>query len=752
MMQAAPRTPAAHSIRKRSLRASLFLEVFILLIISVAAVTITAFILASQELRSRTVTQISAATQSRALLLENTIAKQREQISILAQDPRLATLPSVTRLVGFKKLLEIDPQGNTKIIAEAQDGGQVGSATLSAIEPETSMFHPVISEQGWTSYVIAAPKNDESGRQGMMVAIFDAEPLIAQILRVDYLGETAEVLLTTTVNGERILLRGNNHTLSPLVLRVPWEMGNVTGQSQGMYEGTDYAGVEVIGAYRHILSIGWSVVVKIDRFEVVGPPMRIAMNLASAGLFLVGFLSLSMYFLSKKIVGPLEELTVKFEGLETKRWKFGRSIFTGNELEAVDTAGADLAERFRHAHDHLESIVQERTEELRSQHAEDAAIMQSMEDGLVVTDAHGIISYANNAAAMLTGCTAEDLHGRKATDMFRLVTKEDQTLDESTHPITTVLHAKKSWRPRIDPEITLVRKDGKNVPLQLRVTPILSEQRCIGSVALIRDMTEERRIDRMKSEFITLVSHQLRTPLSSMRWYLEMLLGGEAGALKGDQETYVKEVDAANSRMVQLVNALLEVSKIELGTFTLHPTPIDLRKLTDEVLKTLRAMQSNRHVSVECSSPDIPLLVASDTSLLTLIIENLISNAIKYSGGGSPVQINIDRTADGQYAILTVRDRGIGIPSAQQRFIGKKLFRGTNAMSLDTDGNGLGLYISSIAAETIGANISFDSTEAEETTFSLKIPLLRQSGVSASPDIPSSPARSTIPGERNGKK
>lgn len=725
MLPAPQSVPAAHAPRRHPLRAALFLEVFLLLTISVGAVTVTAFLLSSQELRSRTEGQLNAAVRSRALLLENTIAKQREQISILAQDPKLASLPSVTKLVGFQQLLDVDASGNSKVIAQTETDRELSAGKISTIQSaRTSLFHPIISERGWTSYIIAAPKGASGG---MLLATFDAEPLTAQILRVDYLGNTAEVLLTTTIDGKEVILHNQNEGSSSMFLLLEEAAGKMPspdkGQTQGLFEGKDYAGINVIGAERKILSIGWSVVVKMDRFEVTGPPLRIAMNLASAGLFVVGFLSLSMFFLSRKIVGPLEELTKKFEGLETKKWKFGRTIFTGNELEAVDEAGADLTERLRGAYDHLEAIVQERTKELIAQLAQDKAILQSMEDGLMVTDPTGTITYVNHAAAVLTGWTEEHLHGRNAANMLPLITKDGTMLTGNMHPLTGVLEKGQSWHPRLDPELILVRKNGDEIALQIRVTPILEKAHCIGAVALIRDMTEERRIDRMKSEFITLVSHQLRTPLSSMRWYLEMLLNNEAGELKEDQRSYVKEVDAANGRMVQLVNALLNVSKIELGTFTLHPTPIDVSGLVSDVIKSLETMQLKRKTTVSFTPPTASLSVASDRSLLTLIVENLVSNAIKYSGGGSPVQISVDRSPDGKEVILKVRDRGIGIPAAQQAFIGRKLFRGTNATTLDTNGNGLGLYISMIAAETIGAKLTFQSTETEGTTFFLTLPM-----------------------------
>jgi PAS domain S-box-containing protein len=288
--------------------------------------------------------------------------------------------------------------------------------------------------------------------------------------------------------------------------------GEFHGQ-EGIAETRDYAGIRVLAALRTIPSLGWSVIVKIDRYEVRAPIVRLASNIAGAGLMTVVFLSLTAFLIGRKIVGPLEELSRKLDGLETKKWQFRRSIFTGNELEIVDVAATDLTGRLRNSYDHLEDLVRERTQELRKQHAEDAAILQTMDDGLLVTDDAGRIRYINRAAELLLG--RNDVIGLHVVEVLLVKDKDGVTLDETLHPVAATLRTKQSFRPPVDPQFSLKRADGKETALQIRATPIVRGNTCLGVVTVIRDITEERRIDHMKSEFISLVSHQLRTPLSS---------------------------------------------------------------------------------------------------------------------------------------------------------------------------------------------------------------------------------------------
>lgn len=715
---------------KRSLRTTLFFETFSLLAITVLLTTIAAFFLARHELILRAFLQLQSAAQSRENLLESTISRQREQMAILGHDPSLASLPSITHLIGFRTLLRLDSGGMIAHITERTDGIDLDSSFVQeSSKGSRTLFRPMFSHGNWTAYAIATPQVDAGGkRRGTLIAIFDPTELMVRILGTDYMGSSAEVLLVLSQSGTLTLLHTDSHGGA-----VPVRTGSATERAfiqealmaqEGTADSVDYAGIPVLAAYRTMPSIGWTVIVQMDRYAVVAPIVRLAINLIAIGLMLVGLLSLSMFFLARRIVSPLEELARKLNNLETRRWSFRKSIFTGNELEVVDDAAADLTARLRCSYDHLEDIVHERTKKLREQTAQDAAILENVEYGLLMTDAEAKIVYINHAGELLLGRSVGQMIGQDAVRTLQISDKNGTPLPEDHHPIRVVLRSRQRFNPMTDPEYSLLKADGKRTALFVRATPILRGARCLGVVAVLRDTTEERRIDHMKSEFISLVSHQLRTPLSSMRWYLEMLLAQDAEKLTDSQRReYMVEVATSNARMVHMVNALLNVSRLELQKMQLTPQAIELTSLLQEIGDSFKLELKRRKMALTIErGGDIPA-VHSDHGLLQLILENLISNAVKYGLEGTSIHIKIDVDRSVNLAILRISNQGIGIPENQQSQIFQKMFRGTNARSTDTDGNGLGLFVSHVAAETIGATLSFQSTENGETTFTVSLPL-----------------------------
>ncbi len=715
------------TVRRSSLRTSLFFESFALLALTVIAVSVVAFFLSWNELKIRTTSQLQSIAEGKEALLEATVSRQREQLSILGRDPALTNLPSLTTLVGFRQLVRVDASGTTTVLAGEQHESPLADALLQSMRGrEGTVFRPIVTDAGWTLYIIAAPQMNGSLRTGTLVATFDALGLAARILHTDSAAKTTEVLLATMLDGEEIILRADD-TLDRIVpvLSAGHDTLSVVkdalGGKEGVADTVDYSGIPVLAAYRSIPSLGWAVIAKIDRYEVQTPTLKLATNLAGTGLMIIVFLSLSTFFLGRRIVGPLEELAEKLDGLEAKRWKFTRSVFTGNEIEVVDAAADELTQRLRKSHEHLESLVADRTKELQKQLAEDTAILQSMDDGLIVTDAQGVITYVNRMTEVLTG--RADGIGKAIATFLSIADKEGTIIDASKHPVMSVLRTCTSFHPATDPQLTLKKPDESITALQLRVTPILRGKECIGSVTVLRDITEERRIDHMKSEFITLVSHQLRTPLSSMRWYLEMLIADDAGPLNDDQREYVGQVATSNARMVHLVNALLNVSRIELGKFQVSAETIELQKIVHGAAASFDLELKQKKIDLVLDMPKKEIGIRSDKNLLELVLENFLSNAIKYSHPETSVTVKISEDRAAGTALLSVTDTGIGIPEAQKEQIGHKLFRGSNAKISDTDGNGLGLYISRIAAETVGATLTFESTENKGTTFSLVIPL-----------------------------
>jgi PAS domain S-box-containing protein len=640
--------------RRKSLRTALFLGAFFRLTFVVIVTTIVAYILVDNAFRSRIMLQLQSAATARESMIENTIAKQREQLSILGRDPALVALPSIESLVGFRELYLIRTDRTTQRLSS------VSTNTLplqegileSMLQSSTSTISAAISQDGWTQYLISTPQIDGAGRRtGTLVATFDPGDFLARILDTSFLGTTAEVLLVTREKSDFIVIKADGEQHRTELIRIPSTadkkiklLRDAAERDAATAEGVDYAGIPVIAAYHDLSTLGWGILVKIDRYEIMLPIIRLAGNLASAGLLLVGLLSLSVFLLASHIVRPLEELANKLNGLEVKHWRYQRSIHTHNEIEIVDDAADKLTMRLREAHEHLESIVRKRTEALREQHAKDEAILQNIDYGLIVTDSEGKVTYLNGAGELLTGWSAKDAIGKQFEGILHIITRDGKDVGIEHHPITTVFNSGKRFNPETDPEYSLRQKSGEVSAVQVRVTPIQRGRQKLGTVTVFRDITEERKIDHMKSEFISLVSHQLRTPLSSMRWYLEMLLAKDSGPLTETQKEYVEEVTASNARMVHLVNALLNVSRLELGNVQVTPEAIDLAALVHDITVSFRLdLERKRMTITYVGDAKKPIEIRSDRGLVQLIIENIVSNAIKYGKEkwASPLQTKV---------------------------------------------------------------------------------------------------------------
>jgi signal transduction histidine kinase len=240
-------------------------------------------------------------------------------------------------------------------------------------------------------------------------------------------------------------------------------------------------------------------------------------------------------------------------------------------------------------------------------------------------------------------------------------------------------------------------------------------------VVVFRDVTKEREVDKAKTEFVSLASHQLRTPLSAVNWYAEMLLAGDVGKLNDEQKKYIDEIYKGNQRMVDLVNALLDVSRIELGTFAISPEPTQLTDISKSIIKELKPeIKKKNQVVSEDYEKNLPKINV-DQKLIRIVIQNLLSNAVKYTPEKG--RIGIEMKTSGANIEIKVADTGYGIPKPQQKDIFTKLFRADNVRQKDTEGTGLGLYIVKNIVEQSGGKISFDSTEDKGTTFYVTIPL-----------------------------
>lgn len=232
-------------------------------------------------------------------------------------------------------------------------------------------------------------------------------------------------------------------------------------------------------------------------------------------------------------------------------------------------------------------------------------------------------------------------------------------------------------------------------------------------------------INKIQSEFVSVVSHELRSPLNSIKWPVEALLKkiNEGGTNIKDAE-YLRIIEQNVLRMVDLINELLDISRWENNDFYFKKSGVDLKEVIQAAVKNLEPIVQEKKIKLEFRFEDDGYPILSDPDKIIIVLKNLIDNAIKYSHDGGIVTISIKHNnSDG---IVYIEDQGIGIPEKNQRYIFRKFFRAGNVMKYRTQGIGLGLFISKMIIEKLGGRIDFKSQEGKGTTFWFSLPLIKK--------------------------
>lgn len=364
----------------------------------------------------------------------------------------------------------------------------------------------------------------------------------------------------------------------------------------------------------------------------------------------------------------------------------------------------------------LEDLNEEKAK-VEAKSAKDEAILSGIGEGLIMLDNNGIVQLVNLAAEKLLGYSEKELMGKKFVEVVSAVTDSDEPISASERVVQKVINQ----RTAITASFQYITKDKEKLSVLVSAAPVIDNRKMLGVISVFRDISKEREIDRAKSEFVSLASHQLRTPLTAIGWYTEMMLAGEAGKISNEQKTYLAEIDKGNKRMVELVNSLLDVSRIETGTFRVDPVPTDIVEMAKDVVKeTESEIFRRKQELVENYQPKIPKLNL-DPRLIRMVIQNLLSNASKYTKPEGKIEVRIYTTK--ALICLEVSDNGYGIPKKQQPLIFKKLFRADNIMEVEAGGTGLGLYIIQSIVQQTGGKIWFESVQDKGTTFFVQLPL-----------------------------
>lgn len=350
--------------------------------------------------------------------------------------------------------------------------------------------------------------------------------------------------------------------------------------------------------------------------------------------------------------------------------------------------------------------------------AHDEAILSAVGSGLIAVDKEKKITLFNMAAERLFGITAEKALGLRIDEVFQAETEEGASLAGDEFPLTRALGTKKL----ISETILCVRPDGMKFSAVVTATPIVLYGEIIGAVQDLRDITAEKTLERSKRDFISLVSHELRTPLTNLTWTVEQLESAKnISASTSIPESTVPYMRSALNRIRTLVSAIVDVSKIENGSIVAASKVLKFSSLLALSLEDLKLAIKAKNLTVtineETSGND---LVKSDERMLEIIVNNLVSNAVRYSNENG--QIRITTRKEESELVVGIVNTGPGIPKEEQTQIFSKMFRATNAKLLSPDGIGLGLYISKSFLELLGGSISFTSIPDQETVFTIRLP------------------------------
>ncbi len=341
------------------------------------------------------------------------------------------------------------------------------------------------------------------------------------------------------------------------------------------------------------------------------------------------------------------------------------------------------------------------------------AIFESAQDGLVTFNLSGTVESLNRAGQAMFQRGPGETVGRDASILLDIPQDGRLFLER--------LSGDRDLHDGVVREFLARRKDGSTFPAEVS----LGRFDLTGGayvVAAVRDLSERRRVEQMKSEFVSTVSHELRTPLTSIAGSLGLLAGGAAGELPARAGRLVGIAHANSQRLVRLINDILDVEKIESGQMTFSMEAVDLTDLVKRALDAMNGLAGELGVKMVLTTPDV-VEVRGDADRLMQVVTNLLSNAAKFSPPGESVEVSVARVEDGRVRV-SVRDHGPGVPEGFRERIFSKFAQADGSDTRKLGGTGLGLAISREIVERHGGRISFDSPPGEGATFHVDLPIL----------------------------
>jgi len=430
--------------------------------------------------------------------------------------------------------------------------------------------------------------------------------------------------------------------------------------------------------------------------------------LIAFGLFsivLIFFVLLSFY-LAKRVIAPLKKLE-----------KGVRIIGKGDLDYRIELKTRDEIEDLGHAFNRMAGDLKKHYVALEEEKNKTLSVITNLADGLLVFYKENNLALINPQAEEFLGVKEEDIKVKSIAELSEIAAFKNL--------IELLFHHSNHKTKGLGKEIRgIFRKELKireNLILEISTIAMMKERERLGTLVILHDVTQEKLIDKMKSEFVSLAAHQLRTPSSAVKWTIKMVLDGELGKINKEQREFLTDSYNSNERMIALINNLLNIARIEEGRYIFKPVLTNIREIIEDVIDLYKEEAKKKGIKIEFKEPKKKLpKVVLDVEKMQIAIDNLVRNAIKYTLSDGKVIISLKylkKTIE-----FSIKDTGVGIPKQQQNRVFVKFFRGSNIMRMETEGTGLGLFIAKNIIEAHGGKIWFESEKDKGSTFYFTIP------------------------------
>lgn len=673
-----------HRLQPRSLRTKVLLPIFCLMIASLLGSTV-AFLVGTARTRDDLLDDQTAADTQQVV---QTLLARAEDVQIAST--LIANDPDVNRVLRLPSPAELETLNSRAVVLRDRFQLDLVQIYNNRDQPRTNLVMASLYRQSSLLGVAisAAPQLQVIDGQMLVLSRIQLPDRAGTIITgIDLAAELQRILAAQRLPIEVMVQRADAQIATD-----PTLLGGVATNDSSRYmrrdtfalgnSRLDIAVVRQTAAIASITNAGLAV--------MIGSTVITTVLLLGIGVLIM-----------RSITQPVQRLAANAHALAAGDLTVRADTSTNDEL-------ATLGHAFNIATERLSSILQHQRRETQRERA----ILASIGDGVLVSDAEGRIVVLNSAAYTIIGhAEAERLQhaaerGEGSHQFYAALEAIQPTINQVLQPS----------QPSSTQRITLAGRT-----FRLNASPIWLEDDLLGAVASLQDISAEVESERIKGEFIAIAAHELRTPLTSIRGFTDLLKWTDLSALSTEQTLFVDIINRNVMRLNDLVNDLLDISRLDQQKTDRMAQPVELGHLTTEAIALMyeQAMLKNMTLS-STISPTLPLL-SLDPSHITRVLHNLLSNAIKYTPSGGAIQVELSQRP--HEILLAVRDSGVGIPAKDQPRIFGRFFRADNPLSEEVGGTGLGLAITKSLVELNHGSIYFESVEGQGTTFYVAFPL-----------------------------